>query len=146
MTDSNPPLNILLIEDNQDHVRILKWAFDQARRRTSLRFLRDGEEAVEELKSAAEQKVGVPDLIFLDFNLPRVDGRKVLRMLKSDPIMKKVPVIILSSSDREEDVQMAYELGANTYVSKSVVLGELSTILQDILDYWTRIAKLPNRR
>jgi len=146
MTESSPPLNILLIEDNQDHVRILKWAFEQARRRTVLRFLRDGEEAVEELKLAAEQKHPPPDLIFLDFNLPRVDGRKVLKMLKADPVMRKIPVIILSSSDREEDVQMAYDLGANTYVSKSVVLGELSTILQDILDYWTRIAKLPNRR
>jgi len=146
MTESSPPLNILLIEDNQDHVRILKWAFEQARRRTVLRFLRDGEEAVEELKLAAEQKTQPPDLIFLDFNLPRVDGRKVLKMLKADPAMRKIPVIILSSSDREEDVQMAYDLGANTYVSKSVVLGELSTILQDILDYWTRIAKLPNRR
>ena len=146
MTESSPPLNILLIEDNQDHVRILKWAFEQARRRTVLRFLRDGEEAVEELKRASEQRNPPPDLIFLDFNLPRVDGRKVLKMLKADPAMKKIPVIILSSSDREEDVQMAYDLGANTYVSKSVVLGELSTILQDILDYWTRIAKLPNRR
>lgn len=146
MTESNPPLNILLIEDNQDHVRILKWAFEQARRRTILRFLRDGEEAVEELKLAGEQKIAPPDLIFLDFNLPRVDGRKVLKLLKADPVMRKIPVIILSSSDREEDVQMAYDLGANTYVSKSVVLGELSTILQDILDYWTRIAKLPNRR
>lgn len=146
MTESSPALNILLIEDNQDHVRILKWAFEQARRRTVLRFLRDGEEALEELRLGAEQKTAPPDLIFLDFNLPRVDGRKVLKMLKADPVMRKVPVIILSSSDREEDVQMAYDLGANTYVSKSVVLGELSTILQDILDYWTRIAKLPNRR
>ncbi len=146
MTETNSPLNILLIEDNQDHVRILKWAFEQARRRTVLRFLRDGEEALEELKNGAERKTPVPDLIFLDFNLPRVDGRKVLKMLKADPVMKMVPVIILSSSDRQEDVQMAYDLGANTYVSKSVVLGELSTILQDILDYWTRIAKLPNRR
>jgi chemotaxis family two-component system response regulator Rcp1 len=146
MTESDAPLNILLIEDNQDHVRILKWAFEQARRRTILRFLRDGEEAMDELKMGQEKKTATPDLIFLDFNLPRVDGRKVLRMLKSDPVMKTIPVIILSSSDREEDVKMAYDLGANTYVSKSVVLGELSTILQDILDYWTRIAKLPNRR
>jgi chemotaxis family two-component system response regulator Rcp1 len=146
MTESNPPLNILLIEDNQDHVRILKWAFEQARRRTVLRFLRDGEEAMEELQNGADRMKAIPDLIFLDFNLPRVDGRKVLRMLKSHPDLKVVPVIILSSSDRQEDVQMAYDLGANTYVSKSVVLGELSTILQDILDYWTRIAKLPNRR
>ncbi|MBE0556082.1 MAG: response regulator [Proteobacteria bacterium] len=146
MTESNPPLNILLIEDNQDHVRILKWAFEQSRRRTVLRFLRDGEEAMEEFKAGAEGKASIPDLIFLDFNLPRVDGRKVLRMLKADPVLKLIPVIILSSSDRPEDVQMAYDLGANTYVSKSVVLGELSTILQDILDYWTRIAKLPNRR
>lgn len=146
MAESNPPLNILLIEDNQDHIRILKWAFEQARRKTVLRFLRDGEEAIEELKNGAQGTAPVPDLIFLDFNLPRVDGRKVLRMLKADPVMKMVPVIILSSSDRQEDVQMAYDLGANTYVSKSVVLGELGTILQDILDYWTRIAKLPNRR
>ncbi len=146
MTEARQPLHIMLIEDNQDHARILKWAFEQSTRQTVLQFIQDGEEALLQLNGDHDRPHILPDLIFLDLNLPKVDGRKVLQMIKENPKTRNVPVIILSSSDREEDVQVAYQLGANTYVSKSVVLSELSSALHSILDYWTRIARLPSRR
>lgn len=144
--DLPQPLKIVLIEDNQDHARILKWAFEQTDRQTQLTFFQDAESALSHLQEGAAESSVSPDLIFLDFNLPKMDGREVLRQLKSGAHSKDVPVIILSSSDREEDVKKAYELGASTYISKSVILNELSNSLTSILDYWSRIAKLPNRR
>lgn len=144
--DLPPPLRIVLIEDNQDHAKILKWAFEQTKRQTQLTFFQDAESALSHLRQNSQGPTVSPDLIFLDFNLPRMDGREVLRLLKSDTNSKDVPVIILSSSDREEDVKKAYELGASTYISKSLILNELSNSLESILDYWSKIAKLPTRR
>lgn len=144
--DLPPPLRIVLIEDNQDHAKILKWAFEQTKHQTQLTFFQDAESALSHLRENSKVPTVSPDLIFLDFNLPRMDGREVLRLLKSDTNSKDVPVIILSSSDREEDVKKAYELGASTYISKSLILNELSNSLESILDYWSKIAKLPTRR
>ena len=141
----SPSLRIVLIEDNQDHAKILRWAFEQTDWPANITFFPDGESAIEHLHAANKRNAPSPDLIFLDLNLPRIDGRDVLRSLKSDPSTKDVPVLVLSSSDREEDVRKAYELGASTYICKSVVLNELRSSLQSILEYWSRIAKLPRR-
>lgn len=146
MLESPQPLRIVLIEDNQDHAKILKWAFGQAKRHTHLTFFQDAESALRYFHNDASEPPVPPDLIILDLNLPKIDGREVLRLLKSGGNARDVPVIILSSSDREEDVKKAYELGASTYVSKSLVMNELSNSLDSILDYWSRIAKLPLRR
>jgi two-component system response regulator len=139
------PLRIVLIEDNQDHAKILKWAFERTSHQTNLTFFQDGETALTHLAKTGHTISGPPDLIFLDFNLPKLDGRDVLLQLKSSESSKNVPVIILSSSEREEDIRKAYELGASTYISKSVIMNELSNSLQSVLDYWSRIAKLPRR-
>jgi CheY-like chemotaxis protein len=139
-------LRIVLIEDNQDHARILRWAFEQTKRPAVITFFPDGESAVEHLHAATGRPGSSPDLIFLDLNLPKMDGRQVLRFLKEDPATRGVPVIVLSSSEREEDVRTAYDLGASTYISKSVVMNEMSSSLTSILDYWSRIARLPKRR
>ncbi len=144
--DLPQPLKIVLIEDNQDHAKILKWAFEQTNHQTQLTFFRDGESALSHLREGSHGPSISPDLIFLDFNLPRIGGQEVLRQLKLGTTSKDVPVIILSSSDREEDIKKAYELGASTYISKSLILNELSNSLESILDYWSRIAKLPTRR
>jgi len=141
----SPSLRIVLIEDNQDHAKILRWAFEQTDWPASITFFPDGESAMEHLRSAGKRQAPSPDLIFLDLNLPKMDGRDILRSLKADPSTRDVPVLVLSSSDREEDVRKAYELGASTYISKSVVLNELRSSLQSILEYWSRIAKLPRR-
>ena len=145
MADAASPLRIVLIEDNQDHAKILKWAFEQTSHQASLTFFKDGETALIHLAKAGRPATDPPDLIFLDFNLPKIDGRDVLSQLKSSERSKNVPVIILSSSEREEDVRKAYELGASTYISKAIIMNELSGSLQSVLDYWSRIAKLPRR-
>lgn len=138
-------MRIVLIEDNQDHARILKWAFERTNHQTQLTFFQDAESALKYLGRNVQGATVSPDLIFLDFNLPKIDGRDVLRLLKADEHSKDVPVIILSSSEREEDIKKAYELGASTYISKTVIMNELSNSLQSVLDYWSRIARLPRR-
>lgn len=145
MPEGKSPLRIVLIEDNQDHAKILKWAFERTHHRTQLLFFEDAESALRHLGQNGKPPPVLPDLIFLDFNLPKVDGREVLKLLKGNAFSKDVPVIILSSSERDEDVRHAYELGASTYISKSVILSELSNSLQSVLDYWLRIARLPQR-
>lgn len=147
MSGTATPLRIVLIEDNQDHARILKWAFERSNRQTAITFFPDGEAALHYFRppqSAATSRR--PDLIFLDLNLPKIDGRELLRILKSEHQTKDVPVIVLSSSNREEDVRQAYELGASTYISKSLLMNELSEALEGILSYWSTIATLPHRR
>ena len=145
MPESLSSLRIVLIEDNQDHAKILKWAFERTNHQTHLTFFQDAESALTYLGKGPMRPETGPDLIFLDFNLPKIDGRDVLRLLKSSEQSKNVPVIILSSSEREEDIKKAYELGASTYISKAVIMDELSNSLQSVLDYWSRIARLPRR-
>ncbi len=145
MPDSGSPLRIVLIEDNQDHAKILKWAFERTSQHTHLTFFQDAETALDHLAKSGQRLTGPPDLIFLDYNLPKIHGRDVLQQLKASETAKNVPVIILSSSERDEDVRHAYELGASTYISKAIILNELSNSLQAVLDYWSKIAKLPRR-
>lgn len=135
----------MVIEDNSDHAKILKWAFEQTNHDTHLMFYRDGDSALGQLNGEGPSPVVSPDLIFLDYNLPRLSGREVLEKLKAGRNSRDVPVIVLSSSEREEDVRHAYALGASTYISKGVILNELRNALQAVLDYWSRIAKLPRR-
>lgn len=146
MALSSTVLNIVVIEDNQDHARILKWAFDQSERRDRLTFFTDPQMALNYIATAVRESLFRPDLILLDLNLPKIDGREVLRTLKSNDAFKSIPVVVLSSSDREEDVQQAYLLGANTYISKSLLLNRLTPALKTLLDYWSSIAQLPSRK
>lgn len=146
MTTLNPSLRILLIDDNKDHAKILQWAFKQSGKNNEIRYFDDGQRALEYLDNEPKDDANRPDLIFLDFNLPRVDGREVLRVLKSGEKTKSIPVIVLSSSEREEDVRKAYELGANSYLSKSVVLEDFNSVLKTFQEYWSNIAKLPLRK
>jgi two-component system response regulator len=139
-------MNIVIIEDNQDHARILKWAFEQNSRNDHLVFFADPQVALDFVTGTKKEQMFAPDLVFLDLNLPKIDGRDVLRVLKTTESTKKIPVIVLSSSDREEDVHFAYQLGANTYISKSLLLNQLTLSLKTILDYWSQIAKLPPRK
>ncbi len=138
-------MNIVIIEDNQDHARILKWAFEQNSRNDHLVFFADPQVALDFVTGTNKAQSFSPDLVFLDLNLPKIDGRDVLRVLKTTESTKKIPVIVLSSSDREEDIHFAYQLGANTYISKSLLLNQLTISLKTILDYWSQIAKLPPR-
>ena len=129
-------LRILLIDDNHDHAKILQWVFKKTGRKDEFTYFDDGSSALQYLKTTGCGPNGKPDLIFLDLNLPRLDGREVLRLLKSEEGTKGIPVIVVSSSEREEDVRKAFELGASSYVSKSSLLNDVSPVLKTIQDYW----------
>ena len=139
-------LRILLIDDNHDHAKILQWAFKNTGRKDEFTYFDDGTSALQYLNSANVGANTKPDLIFLDLNLPRLDGRDVLRLLKAEERTKGIPVIIVSSSEREEDVRKAYELGASSYVSKSSLLNDVNPVLQTIQAYRGTASKLPNRK
>jgi CheY-like chemotaxis protein len=139
-------LHIVLIDDNPDHARILQWAFRESGRRDKFTYFEDGHSALEYLSDSRARDAAAPDVILLDFNLPRVDGREVLRRLKEGEQTKSIPVIVLSSSERDEDVRRAYELGASSYFSKSVILEDLNSVLQVIQQYWSHPAKKPPRK
>ena len=140
------PMNIVIIEDNQDHAKILKWAFEQSGRNDHLTFLADAEMALDFVIGAVREPAFAPDLIVLDLNLPKIDGRAVLEKLKSNESTKRIPVIVLSSSEREDDVVVSYRLGANTYISKALLLDQISKSMNTILEYWSHIAQLPSRK
>jgi len=125
-------MRILLIDDNRDHANILQWIFQKTGRNDEFMYFGDAMSALAYLKEQAARQRRRPDLIFLDFNLPRLDGREVLRMLKAEEATKSIPVVIVSSSERDEDVRRAYELGASSYVSKSEILEDVTPMLKSI--------------
>jgi len=129
-------MRILLIDDNRDHANILQWVFEKTGRHDEFTYFGDGMSALTYLKEQAARKTVQPDLIFLDFNLPRLDGREVLRMLKAEEATKSIPVVVVSSSERDEDVRRAYELGASSYVSKSEILEDVTPMLKSIQTFW----------
>lgn len=141
-------LDILLIEDNPDHVKIIQWALEQSKSKNRLHVVQDGQSALDRLftgDSGEDEMRGGPDIIFLDLNLPKVDGREVLRRIKADSRLKSIPVIVISSSQRNDDVRKAYELGANTYVTKSLMFEEFTDAIDHIKTYWWNVAQLPSR-
>jgi CheY-like chemotaxis protein len=148
LTNVGQELSILIVDDNPDHIRIISWALEQNKNKVRTILVRDGQTALDHLtsKSLIDESGNPsarPDLIFLDLNLPKVDGREVLRFIKSTPTYRRIPVIVFSSSERDEDIFTAYELGANTYISKSTVFDEFSQAMDIINRYWGQIALLP---
>ena len=140
------PARILLVEDNPGDVRLAQEAFRDARVPCELVVARDGVEALEllgQVPGGAEQEL--PDLILLDLNLPRQDGREVLAALKGDPAWRHIPVVVLTSSEAESDVRQAYDLQANCYVVKPMDLDRFLALMRAIEEFWLMTAKLPNR-
>jgi CheY-like chemotaxis protein len=139
-------LRIVLIDDNPDHARILQWAFGKSGRTDQFTCFEDGHTALEYLSASHSHSGDAPDVIFLDFNLPRIDGREVLRRLKEGELTRSIPVIVLSSSERDEDIRRAYELGASSYFSKSVIFDDLNSVLQTIQQFWSHQTTKPLRK
>jgi len=137
-------IEILLVEDNPGDARLTTEALKEARVRNKLTHIADGIEALALLrqqgKYAGSQR---PDLILLDLNLPRKDGREVLAEIKADDRLKRIPVVILTTSQAEEDILKAYNLNANCYVSKPVDLDQFIRVVRTIKDFWLTIVKLP---
>ena len=138
------PIEILLVEDNAGDARLAREALRDAKVRNNLTWLSDGEEALAFLRREGKYSHAPrPDLILLDLNLPRKDGREVLTEIKADDNFRRIPVVILTTSQAEEDILKAYHLNANCYIPKPVDLERFLTVVKTIEDFWLTIVKLP---
>lgn len=138
------PVDILLIEDNPGDIFLTKKAFKSCKMSNRLFVVEDGEKAISFLKKEGEFKDAVtPDIILLDLNLPGKDGREILTEIKDDEEMKKIPVIILTSSEAEIDILTTYKLHANSYIVKPVDFAKFLDIVTTIENFWFSIVKLP---
>ncbi|MGK7888327.1 MAG: response regulator [Leptolyngbyaceae cyanobacterium] len=136
---------ILLIEDNRADIRLIQEALKRTSIQCEVAVARDGVEAMEYLRPDAASVAAVqPDLILLDLNLPRKDGREVLAEIKADSRLKHIPIIVLTTSRNEEDIHKSYDLYVNCYISKSRNLAELFKIVRGIEAFWLETATLPS--
>jgi len=143
----NQPIEILLVEDNPGDVRLTMEIFRESGFECQIAIVNDGVEAMAYLHRIGEfRHAQLPDLILLDLNLPRKDGRAVLTEIKSDPDLQHIPVIVLTSSDAEEDICHAYKLHANCYLAKPANFEELLLVMRLLKDFWFTAAKLPPRK
>ena len=131
--------HILLVEDSEDDYEATIRAFKKANLHNPVTWCKSGQEALDTLKSNAEH----PGLILLDLNMPGLDGRKTLQLIKDDHNLKRIPVIILTTSSDERDVDACYQIGANTYVQKPVSFDGLIEAIKRLKEYWFEIALLP---
>ena len=140
------PIDILLIEDNDGDVRLIQEALKERKVFNKIYVTRDGEEATLFLKREGKyQDVPHPDLILLDLNLPKKDGREVLKEIKEDKNLRRIPVIVLSTSRAEEDILKTYDLHVNCFISKPVDFNEFLRVIKHIEDFWLCIVHLPGK-
>jgi chemotaxis family two-component system response regulator Rcp1 len=141
------PIEVLLVEDSPGDVRLTQEAFHDANRSVRLHVASDGMEAMAFLRHQGGQSAAPrPDLILLDLNLPKMDGREVLARIKEDASLKTIPTIILTTSEAEADIARSYQLQANCYLSKPVQLDQFETLVKSINDFWLTKVKLPQKK
>jgi two-component system, chemotaxis family, response regulator Rcp1 len=142
---ASAPVNILLVEDNPGDVRLTKEALSDAKVLNRLTVAVDGVEALAALRRQGRfANAPRPDIILLDLNLPRKDGRTVLAEIKQDPDLRRIPVVVLTTSKAEEDVLRTYDLHANCYIAKPLDLEQFITVVKSIEDFWFTVARLPS--
>ena len=138
------PIEILLVEDNPGDVDLAREGLENNKMRVALNVAGDGAEAMAFLRRTGKHaKAPRPDLVLLDLNLPKKDGREVLAEIKSDEDLKRIPVVILTTSKDEEDVLKTYNLHANCYITKPIDLNQFLKVVKTIEDFWLTIVKLP---
>ncbi|MFX1236795.1 MAG: response regulator [Promethearchaeota archaeon] len=137
-------VDILLVEDNPADIRLTQLAIKKSKLANNLKVVRDGVEAIDFLKKRGKyQEVTLPALILLDLNLPKKNGLEVLKEIKSDETLKRIPVVILSISDAEGDLLASYNLHANCYIKKPVDINEFEKVVKSIGQFWFTIVVLP---
>jgi len=138
------PIELLLVEDSEPDVRLTIEALREAKVKNRLWVVEDGVEAIDFLRRQGRHADAPrPDLILLDLNLPRKDGRQVLKEIKSDDSLKRIPVVVLTTSKSEEDVLRAYNLHANCYITKPVDFNRFMEVVKSIEDFWLTVVRLP---
>ncbi|MBU8849909.1 MAG: response regulator [Desulfobacterales bacterium] len=138
-------IEVLLIEDSPGDVRLTKEALKEGKILNNLHVVNDGVEAMGFLKKEGEYQISpTPDLILLDLNMPKKDGREVLSEIKADTNLRTIPVVVLTTSSAEEDILKSYDLHANCYITKPVDLDQFIRVVKSINEFWLNIVKLPS--
>lgn len=137
-------IEILLVEDDEGDIELTLEAFNRSKVALNMSVARDGIEAIAYLRQQGDHQTAcTPDLILLDLNLPRKDGREVLLEMQADEHLKQIPVVVLTTSDADEDILKSYQVGANAYVTKPVGLEGLTKVVNLLEEFWFTIVKLP---
>ena len=145
-TPAASPIDVLLVEDDPGDELMTREAFEDNKIRNTLHVVRDGQEALDFLYRQGEYtEAPRPDLVLLDLNLPRYDGRQVLERIKTDPELALIPVVVLTTSSAEEDILRSYKLHANAYVTKPVDLEQFIGAVRQIDDFFVSVVRLPRR-
>lgn len=140
-------IDILIVEDNKGDARLIKEIFNESKLYNSLYFVSDGVEAMDFLrKSGKYANMPLPDLIILDLNLPKKDGREVLMEIKQDENLKHIPIVIMTISQADEDIIKSYNLHANCYVTKPIDLTQFMKVVKSIENFWFTVVKLPPKK
>ncbi|MGW4235774.1 response regulator [Streptomyces sp. NPDC004749] len=140
------PIEVLLVEDDAGDELMTREAFEDNKIRNTLHVVRDGEEALDFLyRRGAHPEAPRPDLVLLDLNLPKYDGRQVLEQIKTDPELAAIPVVVLTTSSAEEDILRSYRLHANAYVTKPVDLDQFIAAVRQIDEFFVTVVRLPGR-
>lgn len=144
------PITILMADDDPDDRALTKEAFEEARLTNGLHFVEDGEELMDYLNRRGQyaglRNVPQPGLILLDLNMPRKDGREALKEIKADPRLRRIPIVVLTTSKAEEDILRTYDLGVNSFIIKPVTFESLVTIVKTLTAYWFEVVELPLQR
>lgn len=139
-------IRILLVEDNPGDVRLTKEVFSECKVANTLDVVEDGEAALQFLrKEGPYENMSTPDLVLLDLNLPKKNGQEVLEEVKSDPELKSIPIVILTTSEAEKDILETYKLNANCYINKPVDFEQFTNVVKLIEDFWLTVVKLPTK-
>jgi two-component system, chemotaxis family, response regulator Rcp1 len=145
MSMYNGSIQVLLVEDNPGDVRLTKEALKEGKLLNQLTVVGDGVEALSFLRKEGKYADALqPELILLDLNLPKKDGREVLAEIKADPSLRRIPVVVLTTSSAEEDILKIYDLHANCYITKPVDLEQFMGVVKSIEDFWVSVVKLPS--
>lgn len=146
MTSERQTVSILLADDDPDDRLMLAEALDESRVLNELSTVEDGEELLEYLRCEgryANRQGNLPGIILLDLNMPRLDGREALEQIKNDPELRRIPVVVLTTSKAEQDIFQTYDLGVNSFITKPVSFEGLVKIVSDLGRYWLEIVELP---
>jgi CheY-like chemotaxis protein len=148
MSDELKPIIILMADDDPDDCMLTREALEENRLANDLRVVHDGEELMDYLHQRGAfsdpAQAPRPGLLLLDLNMPRKDGREALREIKADPVLRSIPVVILTTSRAEEDIYRSYNLGANSFISKPVTFEGLVEVMRTLGRYWFELVELPN--
>jgi len=148
MRNKGKPITILYADDDEDDRLLVRDALEESRLANTIRFVEDGEKLMEYLRHensyGDSEKYPTPGLILLDLNMPKKDGREALTEIKSDPDLRRIPVVVLTTSKLEEDILRTYDLGVNSFITKPVTFDSLVDIMKTLTKYWFEIVEIKN--